>query len=1036
MEKLSSLLTCVALATTPTMLTAQTTGAIEGTVHDPSGGGVPGATVRIVEIETSAERALGTDGRGRYLTPGLTPGTYRIEVSKTNFRTGIRDGLELTAGRTVRADFRLQLGEAHESIVVVAETPLVSPNAGDWGGSIERQALESLPLNGRDLFDLSSQEPAAIVPATALKTMTNGLGIHVSVNGSRPNQNSFRLDGIYTNDATAAAPTSAAGRLLGLEGIQELRLVTSPFSAEYGRAAGAVFTAVSRSGSNDWHGSLYEFLRNSALDARNFFDPADEKTPPLRKNQFGGSFGGPVRRDRVFFFGNYEGIRETSSITERPVSLTVDARQGRLPDPSGIRVAPVAPQVKPYLDLYPVPNGRDFGDGTAEFVVESVTPIREDYLAGKVDVIFSNQLRSSARYTFDDAEASSPDAFQIWRFISDSRYQFVHTETQWLQSPNSIHSFRAGFSRVRNTETSSLPSSIPASLSFVPGQPLGAVLVVGLTDLGGLNARLRPRQYVLNDFPVNYDMTHIRGGHTIRVGAGYDRIQYNQRADLNAGGWYRFLSVADFLQARPRGGDLMAPGSDSIRGWRQNQFFAYVQDEFRASPRFGVTIGVRYEAYSTPTEVNGKIATLRDPLRDSDVTVGGPLFENPSKENFAPRAAIAWDPLGSGKTVLRAGAGIFFDLLGTRELVVAGARIPPFFNRLSPNNPSFPNLLEAASQLAPRRSLDGLDFYPNQPYVAQFQFSLQQQFASDTVAEIGYAGARGIHLPGQMGNINSTRPETLPDGRLFFPADAPRVNPAFEQIGTRLMEFNSFYHGLHAGVQRKWRKGFGLQAKYSWAKSIDETSSAIFAGFLNTDGLPTIFDYRQNRGLSTLDIRHSFAANFSYQLPQLAGGTLGKVLGGWQIHGLVQAQTGHSFAPRVGFDQARLRPASADLGQRPDFAAAPGIKVILGDPQKYFDPSAFSLPPAGFYGNLGRNTLTGPGLAALDLAVQKILWQTERHSFRLRLEGFNVTNHPNFQIPSGLALFNSRLQRLGSAGRITSTSTPSRQMQIAAKWVF
>jgi hypothetical protein len=1016
-------------------LPAQTTGALVGTVYDPSGVAVAGAAVRIVQTNTHAERSLATDARGRYLAPGLAPGTYQVEASHAGFRSQLRGPVEVGAGRSARLDFLLELGAAHEKIEVVAEMPLVSSASSDWGGSIEQRKLDSLPLNGRDLYDLSAQEPGATVPTTAYKTLDRGLGIHVSVHGARPNQNSFRMDGIYINDATASAPTSASGRLLGLEGIYELRLVTSPFSAEHGRAAGAVFTAVSRSGSNELHASLYEFLRNSALDAKNYFDFPQEKTPPLRKNQFGGLLSGPLRRDRVFFLANYEGLHETSSRTLRPATLSEEARRGRLPGSGGVSTAPVAPQVIPYLDLYPLPNGRDFGDGTGEFITESVTPAREDYLAGKLDAIVSGKLRGSARYTFDNAETHTPDPFRIWRFVSDSRYQFLHSEAQYVPSASAIHSFRAGFSRIRNSETSPLMRDFPASMSFVRGQPLGAIEVVGLSELGGLRARLAPRRFVVNDFQFNHDGTYVRGAHSLRLGAGYDRVQFNQVADINAAGFYRFDSVADLLAGRPRAGDLMAPGSDSIRGWRQNQFFVFAQEEFRASTRLSWTVGLRFEGYSTPAEVNGKIATLRDPLRDATLRVGGPLFENPSRKNFAPRAALAWDPAGSGHTVVRAGAGIFFDLLGVREVAVAGARMPPFFNRLAPRDPSFPDLLGAARQLVPPNTTDGLDFYLLQPYVLQFQWALERQLDASTFAKIGYAGARGVHLPGQLSNVNPTRPQTLPDGRLFFPADAPRINPAFGKIGMRRTQFNSFYHALLASIERKWRGRFRFQAKYAFSKSIDETSNTIVRDFLNSDRMPMIFNYRQNRGLSDFDLRHSLAANFSCQLPG-APGTAGKILGNWELHGLAQAQTGPPFAPFIGFDRARLNPGSEDPGERPDWTGAPGARVILGEPERYFDPFAFSLPPAGMYGNLGRNTLPGPGLVNLDLALHKILWQTDRHSARLRLEFFNLANHPNFQIPSGQDLFNSDLQRVGSAGRITATTTAARQIQMALKWMF
>jgi hypothetical protein len=250
------------------------------------------------------------------------------------------------------------------------------------------------------------------------------------------------------------------------------------------------------------------------------------------------------------------------------------------------------------------------------------------------------------------------------------------------------------------------------------------------------------------------------------------------------------------------------------------------------------------------------------------------------------------------------------------------------------------------------------------------------------------------------------------------------------------MQFNSFYHGFNASIRRRWKEGFQVQAKYTWSKSIDEVSSATFGDYINSDQMPMIFDYRQNRGPSDFDLRHVFALSFSWEVPSLRRAGVWRSLNGWELHGITRWQTGHPFSPWVGFDRAGLRPTTGDLGQRPDLAAAAGSRLVLGDPQQYFDPTVFALPAKGFYGNLGRNVLTGPGLAAMDLALHKTLWSTERQSVRMRVEAFNVANHPNFQIPSELSLFNSSLQRLGSAGRITSTTTTSRQIQIALRWVF
>lgn len=1006
---------------------AQPFGAIEGAVHDPSQRAVQGAAISITEAATGAERSLETDIHGEYRVLAVPPGVYQVTVSKTGFESQMRKNLELAAGRALRVDFLLRLGEARQTVVVTSEPPLVNAAANDWGGSIEKRKLDELPLNGRDLFDLATQERGVTLARIASRTQITGLGIRASVNGARPNQNSFRLDGIYMNDSSGTAPASGAGTSPGVEAIQELHLVTSPFSAEYGRATGGVFIAVSKSGGNDPHGSLYEYFRNSALDAKNYFDSGDEPIPPRRKNQFGGLASGPLRRNRRFFLVNYEGIRDRMGKTVRPVTPTAEARQGLLPT----RTVTVAGVVKPYLTLYPLPNGRDYGDGTGEAVSNTLTRTREDYLVGKLDEIVSERWRLSGRYTLDAARMNYPDQYRIWDYDANSRHQFLNTETQFVQSPTVIHTLRAGFSRVRNFETHIVDARVPAALSFLPGQPIGSIEVTGLGDFGGTTARTRPRRFVTNDYQLNFQMMAVRGKRSYQAGVSYDRVQFNQVSDLNAAGFYRFDSLVNFLLGKPKSAELMAPGSDTTRGWRQHLVQSFFQYEWRPVRGMSLTLGVRHETYSVPREVHNRVSTLADVERGTALEVGGAFFENPSHDNFAPRAALAWNPTGDGRTVLRAGAGLFFDTLGSTELITTGARTWPLYKRLVVNSPAFPALLDAASSASTDASLDILQYRPLQPYVAQFQFAVQRQIGTGTVAELNYSGSRGVHLVGYLAEVNPRRPSQLADGRLFFPASGDRVNPAFATIGMRRTEFNSFYQSFHASVRRRWRGGVGMQARYSLAKSIDETSAVVQADYLNRDRMPTMFNYRQNRGLSDYDIRHLLTGNLSWALP-----SVGRVFRGWELYTMIQMQTGHPFTPIVGFDRARTTGGSNELGQRPDYAGVPGQNLILGDPAQYFDPMAFSLPEVGTYGNLGRNTLAGPSLAVVDAAAHKLLWSKDRHQIRLRVEGFNILNRPNFQVPSALSLFTGSLQRVGSAGRITETNTTARQIQVALRWSF
>lgn len=1008
---------------------AQTAGVVEGVVRDASQAAVQNCTVTLTGTTTNLKRTVAADGEGRYVAAGLPPGAYRVEASAEGFRTAVRQVEWLSPGRTQRVDFELVVGELREVLEVAEDLPVVSTSSADWGGTVEQKQLANLPLNGRDLFDLAAQQPGIAIANNNEGAMYNGLGVQPAVNGNRPNQNAFRLDGLYLNDASGSAPASAGGRLLGVESIEELRLIANPFSAEYGRAASGVFTAVSRAGGNEWHGSLYHFLRNDALDARNYFDVPGEKQPSLRRNQAGGLLSGPLRANRAFFLVNYEDLRESRGRTQRATTITAAARDGRLPD----RQIQVNPLVRPFLELYPLPNGDDFGDGTGEFVSTAATRADDHFFATRGDFLLNDGLRTSVRYSSNQASTAAPDTFLFWNFASDSHFHFLHSETTFVQSAATLHAFRFGYSRVRNTEDATQPAEAQG-LTFVRGRPLGTIEVTGLSDLTTGTVSALPRNHLLQNGQFNYDLTHTRGGHTFRAGAGYDRLSFRQLGDFRASGRYRFTSLQSLLEGVSRGADLMTPDSDTSRLWRQNQYFFFAQDEWRARPGLSLTLGVRYEGYTPPSEADGKIATLRDPLRDTGLTIGGPLFANPSKANFAPRAALAWDVFGSGRTVVRAGAGMFFDLLTSREVTIAGMRVPPFFNRAFIDNPTFPDMLAALANARVDNSMDGLAYHLEQPYVMQYRFAVEQDLGKRTSLEVGYSGSRGAHLIGQFGDVNVAQAQMV-DGRLFFPSSAPLRNPALGRIGLRSSDFNSFYHAFTLRLQRRLSQGVQFQTSYTWAKAIDESSSSTQTDFDNSDRMPQPYNIREQRGRADFDVRHTLNANAAWTLPSPRAGWSRHLAGGWEVLGLVQMQTGFPFNPRVGFDRARMRSGFGDLDQRPNLAAA-GPPVILGDPGRYFDPLAFALPEAGFLGNLGRNTLSGPGLFSLNAAMHKALWRSERQEIRFRFETFNLTNRPNFDGPWELRLFASSGGRVGSAGRIISTSTPSRQIQVAVRWVF
>ncbi len=1028
-------LAAVATLWTAGAVQAQTVATIEGAVTDPTGAVIRGAEIVIRGKLTNDSRRVATDERGRYLAASLEPGIYSVEAAHPGFRRESRDGIRLDAGRTLTTSFTLQVGATQDRIVVTGETPLVSLAPTDWGTSTERRELESLPMRSRDVLDLVTMETGVNQLRNTTPEMSRGQSLRISVNGGRPNQNSFRLDGVYMNDATATAPASASAALLGVEGIQELRLVTSPFSAEYGRAAAGSIVAVTRSGSNEMHGSAYELFRNNATDARNFFDPPGAKIPPLRRNQFGGLVGGPIVRDRLFFLGNYEGLRQRSSAPARSISLGAEAREGRLPTPSGgFTTVTVSPVIRPYFALYPLPNGQSYADGTGEYIAVIPNINREDYMAGKANWILSERLRLAARHTADWANHSAADHFLIWNQFETSRYHVLHTELQWLQSPATIHAMRFGASKIGNDENLDVRKKELNALEYIAGRGVGRMLVTGLAEIGTSTNGLRPRIYSTRNFQINDDVQHMRGAQTWKVGGSFDLSRLSERADRFYSGQARFTSISDFLQARPRTADFMMPGSDTARNWSQRLYFGYVQHETRWR-RASLSWGVRYETFSVPSERDRKTAVFVDPYRDPSAVVGLPVFSvNPSRDNFAPRVSLAWDPSGNGKTVIRAGAGIFFDLLTTKELTIAGVRVPPIYSVAQLQNPPFPNIYDAASRAVVQNAVDSVAHRVNQPYATQYQFAVQRQVGGHWLAQLSYNGTHGTHLTG-IERINIAIPQTLADGRLFFPAGAPKVNPAVGTFGIRTTRFNSWYHSLNAMIEQRWTSRLRYQFKYTWSKLLDHISQSVTNDFVTSQHNPHPFNHRLNYGRADYDVRHVAAANFSYQLPGLDRPGMRWILDGWEVHGLVSAQTGFPFSPNVGFDRARLQSGTNDMGQRPN--QIPGARAILGDPAKWFDPLAFSVPDEGYYGYLGKNTFDAPGVFNVDAAVHKVLFSTDRHRLHLRVESFNVTNHPNFKLfDDSLPIFDSTLRPISTAGRINQTSTPARQIQFALKWTF
>lgn len=999
--------------------------ALLGLVTDESGGVIAGAEVSAEQKSAGWRRTSHTDAEGRYQLTELPLGEYTLRCRKEGFRTEIRRGILITMGRQAVVNLTLQVGEITSEIVVEGDAPQVDLRSGALGAVMDGVAIRELPLNGRDFARLALLQPG--VAPSRRTSDSGGPGLKLVIHGSRPSQVSFLLDGSDINDANNNTPGSVAGVLLGLDALAEFRVLTNAYSAAYGRSGGGVISIATRSGTNQFHGRLFHFLRNSALDAKNFFDPHAQPIPPFKRNQFGLAADGPLRRNRLFFLANFEGLRERLGVTNRSVVPGAAARQGRFPNRPP---APVQPAVRPYLDLIPLPNDRDFGDGTGELVVQNSQATGENFAAGRVDYRLSDATSLFARYAYDSAAVRVPDGFQLVRSDTESRNQYLTAELSHVLDERTLVTGRWSFNRSRSGSEPVFLRAVDPALSFLPGRPLGQITVTGLFSLGP--SRFSPSYSGLDLWQASGDAALHRGPHSIKLGADYRTIRFDTLRPQSPWGFYQFNSLADLLAARPAAVELTLPESVLDRHWRQAMAAAYIQDDIQLHRRLVLNLGLRYERVSLPHESGGLVANLRDPARDPATTVGPPLFENPSNRNFAPRAGLAWDPTGGGKTSIRAGFGLFFDPLWTDFYGNAGNRQPPFYVLGSIRNPIFPDahaLLGSPAFVLGR--IDTLQFRPQNPYSMKYNFTVQRELAPDTVFTLSYVGQRGVHLV-RLIDANQAIPEILADGRKFFPPNSAVRNPNFTGIRHKVTDANSFYNALAAGLELRLRRGLRLRTHYAYSKNVDDGSLTITQGGDN-DMTQDPDDRKAERGLSNYDLRHYFVLHFTHALSGLPGPP--RLTSGWEWNGILTAASGNPFSALVGFDRARARFQAGTSPQRPDLAPGRSNNPVLGGPDRYFDPSAFVLPEPGFYGNLGRNTLIGPGLFNLDLALTRRFHPRERVTLEFRAELFNALNHPNFAIPSQRTVYSSS-GPVGSAGRITATATSSRQFQLGWRLTF
>ena len=1021
----------------------QSSGAkLTGTILTRSGSRIPNARLSIKNAASGDIHGVVTNQNGSFTLDNLPPATYDVTVTAPGFAVWktmveVHNGNNPLPNIVLDVEIKVSAEKAH------AETSAVS-------GVLTGKAVTDLPLNGRSASDLATLEPGVASARTQTTGQAQrGFGNEMTISGGRPRQNDSRLDGISVNDYANGPPASALGVNLGADAVEQFSVLTSNYPAQYGRSSGGIIGASTRSGTNDFHGDVFEYIRNSALDARNFFDTAK---PPFRRNQFGASAGGPIWKDRTYIFGDYEGLRQSQGVTQVATVPSAAARAGNL---STGQVAVDANVLRFVNAFYPLPNGPLLGPGDTgifTFAGQQITP--ENYFTTKVDHKFSQIDAITGTYMFDSGNVRQPDELNDKRTGYDSRRQFFTVSEAHTFSPELLNSFRVGVNRVAAVTGLTFLSGNTLvndpSFGTVPNLNAAATIVPGLTLFsGGLGT---PSQFRFHWTSIQaYDnVVRTKGAHSLKLGVSLERIRDNMLAISNPGGEFGFNSLSDFLANRPFSLSAAIPSAISERGLRQTIIGAYAQDDWRWRPNLTVNLGLRYEMSTVPTEVHGKLTVLRH-LTDAQPHLGDPLFDNPTLRNFEPRVGFSWSPFRDGKTILSAGFGIF-DVLPLPYLVQFNELFSaPFFklgNATGLPAGSFPTeafSIVAASSSGFREAF--FDPSPRRNYVMQWNLTLARQVTRDVNLRVGYVGARGVHQPFRVEDANIVFPTLTPQGYLWPSpvGSGARLNPNAGLVTSAFWQGNSFYDALQAKVKAKIAHGAEIEGSYTWGKTIDTSSGSMVGDeYSNSISSPLWFAQNLNRGLADFNVAHNLEVNYTWELgrPRWAHGFAARASSGWQLGGVFEASTGVPFTPGFGGDTLGVKSTDPN-NDVPNLVPGPGCSSLVnsGNPTHYIKMQCFSVPnPITLRGNLGRNTLIGPGLLNFDFSLLKnnyIKKISDAFNIQFRSEFFNVLNHTNFAPPlDNRNIFDSTGNPIGNAGLITSTQTSSRQIQFAVKVIW
>ncbi len=1028
---------------------------LRGIIYDANGAAIPSAAIKLTSLATGEIRETTSGAEGSYAFSSLPPGLYELAITRTQFMPQTQR-IELLVNQELRKDITLQIGEIPAGVIdATYEASLQKENAS-LGTVIENRQVTGLPLDGRNFYELSLLVPGAVPPAQGSAGSARG-DFAFSVNGAREDANNFLLDGVYNVDPKL----NTFGVRPSVEAIREFQMLTSTYDASFGRNPGAQVNVILNSGSNDFHGSAFEFHRNAAFDARNFFAPASEPKPKYIRNQFGGSLGGPISRNRTFFFADYEGTRSREGITRITNVPTALERVGNfsqsstfggptnpftgLPFENGI--IPdffIHPVGRAIAALYPLPNRNE---PFQNFVSSPTLRDDNDSFDARVDHKLNDRADLVFRYSFGDRDLFEPftgPTFSLVPGFGDTvnrRSQNAMAALTLLITPNLVNESRVAFSRVASSvqqEASVLNSDVGLPTISPRERDLGLsfITITGFSPLG--DEGNNPQNSVTNVYQFLNNSSYVHGNHLIKFGADLRFSQQNAFRDVESRGRLQFSpfltltnnALADLLLGFP----LLTSVArvDNPQQIRTESYNFFINDSYRIRPRFTLNAGLRYEYNSPPVDAEDR-ANVYDLVTRSLVRVGTngvprSGFE-PDKNNFAPRVGFAWTIGEDEKTVLRGGYGIYYDQspLAPAEALYFNS---PFFDNniffpfpglpLTLNDPfpaSFPFPLPD-SALAIQRDL-------RTGYMQHWNFNVERQIGSKSVVEVAYVGSKGTKLLTAR-DINQPQPSVLPPGLPFV----SRPDPRFDDIDLLESRANSNYNALQMRFQQRLARGFSALASYTWSKSIDDASN-----FFSSAGDPNFpqnsYNVAAERGRSNFDVSHRLSVSYSYALPfRHVDGLAGKLVNGWETFGIVQLQTGRPFTVALLSEIDNSGTGRSILGfganDRPNLVGNPELSTQTTS--QWFNTAAFALPARGTFGNAGRNILEGPGFQSVNASLVKNTHLSERVNLQFRAEAFNLFNHPNFNLPDNF---------LGSPtfGRITSARDP-RHIQFGLKLLF